>query len=65
MSEERLTRAEWERLERSGRCARHGHDWNFIKTGLGVPVRIVCDNGCGHPGYAVTPMPERVSESAR
>ena len=34
-------------------CTFLGHDLQIIYEGLGEPKQIVCERGCGHPGWTV------------
>lgn len=47
MAEEiRLTQEEWIILSAKRECARHGHDWNIMYNGLGLPIRMSCARPC-------------------
>lgn len=40
-------------------CGQHGHDITIIYTGID-PVRMICDNACGHPGWIIRSAGEEI-----
>lgn len=43
----RLTEAEWRQRAARRECGSFGHNFDIVSTGDGVPVRLVCERGCG------------------
>lgn len=38
-------------------CSMHGHDFDILVSGVGVPVSIVCSRGCGAGPWPVGAEP--------